>query len=54
MVAEPPALEIFKDHLGKHVRNDKSTAEPALGGEAGQMASRGPGPMAGGQGGTAE
>lgn len=54
MVVEPPALEIFKNHLGKHVRNDKSTTDAALGGEAGQMASRGPGPTAGGQEGISE
>lgn len=54
VVVEPPVLEIFKNHLGKHVRNDKSRADPALGLEAGQMASWGPGPTAGGQGGISE
>lgn len=54
VVVEPPVLEIFKNHLSKHVRNDKSWADPALGWEAGQMASRGPGPTAGGQRGISE
>lgn len=54
VAVEPPVLEIFKNHLGKHVRSDKSWADPALGWEAGQMASRGPGPTAGGQRGISE